>query len=802
MSVMECIIGKVPKALESELTEVYERELRAAGNNEAAAELALRDYLVDRVNDMKRVEAMNAVKTQKLLDRVQETYERNVIEFEAYSPAAKLVATALRRAPTYDRAYNEVLNLISHEAGFSVQQSLKQLELMAEQVAERGLMIKHDTDAMKALAMGLVDGVENVPRALAPLVRQTRQVMDNLLKEYKAEGGMMGEIENYFPIKHDLQKVASVSKEEWVADYTAMNDLSQIRDFRTGQAVTAERWQEIAEQVYDDIVSDGATSVQRQLQRSRQARDAVPRDVFSRRFQSRLSTPKSGEALLQYNAKYGVGDEGLFDLLISNVRDMAYDVGVMRAMGPMPRSVNNMVGLTAAGAGIRQGQINRMDGMFRTLIGEWKGDNTDTALARGVLGAQHLLSSSLLGGASVAAMGDHVFLGNARRMAGLIGADKGMGAYFKGLVGNPDDAVRAIHIVEALSHTNIARFSGGLEGLAGGQLVTALNTVKNVNHRISGLHNVTLATGDAMSLSTAAEFGKLRQAGTAFEDLNPATQRLLANHQISADDWARLTVDERLLVTPGGQADEALRRKLGSLELQMRAWATNSPELQTRYLSSGNLSGERTRGDTTHLFMSSVMQFKSFPLQVWRNHFAPSVVRAINGDIAPFGTLLAQSLFYGTIIVQAKEVIKGKPMHETDDPELYVKAMWQSGFAGLLGDTIFKDPDKYGRNLLAELLGPVPGVSSDLLLRGLGIGKSAFIADEDADWSGLMRAASKTIPLSSLWYARVAFERIVIDTLDATIDDGFYERRARKEAEMYKDRGNLGWWRQGETPAF
>ena len=132
----------------------------------------------------------------------------------------------------------------------------------------------------------------------------------------------------------------------------------------------------------------------------------------------------------------------------------------------------------------------------------------------------------------------------------------------------------------------------------------------------------------------------------------------------------------------------------------------------------------------------------------------------------PLGLLFMQTSFLGAIVVQMKELLKGNPMIDpAQEPgKLALKGLWQAGFAGLLGDVMFKDPDGYRRSLVAELAGPVLNVTGDAVLAGQGAIKAAFLADEEIDYNTIRRAMKPFVPLSSVWYAKTAFDRLVLDS--------------------------------------
>jgi hypothetical protein len=194
-------------------------------------------------------------------------------------------------------------------------------------------------------------------------------------------------------------------------------------------------------------------------------------------------------------------------------------------------------------------------------------------------------------------------------------------------------------------------------------------------------------------------------------------------------------------------------------------------------------------------------------MMVWRNHFVPTMTRAINNDAMPLGALLGSSIFYGMMIVQLKALLKGEEAYNLEgeffglNGELLARSAFQSGFAGLLGDFMFKDPEAYGRNLAAELLGP--GVSTGSaaameMAKGLHYLASSD-DDKNWDWGATIRAGKPFVPLHTLWYLRATLDHMLWDIGTAALDDDYYTNTQRRNKDMQEERGGAGWWPKGEN---
>jgi hypothetical protein len=388
---------------------------------------------------------------------------------------------------------------------------------------------------------------------------------------------------------------------------------------------------------------------------------------------------------------------------------------------------------------------------------------------------------------------------------GLTGGRE-LGAFLDTLVGKPDEIVRSLHIAEALAHTSVSRFDGSMGITPTGRMMTGLNNLKNMNHRVSGLQQMTLATGDALTMTFFGDLGDLVKKGTSWDDINPQMKNLFDLFEVTPVDWQRMVsngVDKRGFITPDGLPDDMsnIAQKLNNVNLQLRTYATNSPDLRQRMYSTGNKLGPRVRGDVGHVISQLGFQFKSFPMMVWRNHFVPNMTRALDGDATPMAATMMTGMFYGAMIVQLKAMLKGEEMRDWDDKELWMKGFVQFGGGGLLGDALFKDPNAYGRNLMQEMGGPGLSASADVATQ---MSKmlwhfAAMDDDKDMDWGAIVRASKPFVPLSTLWYARAAIDHMFWDTLTGALDDDYYANAKRQKATMQEERGGKGWWSKGDT---
>jgi hypothetical protein len=126
-------------------------------------------------------------------------------------------------------------------------------------------------------------------------------------------------------------------------------------------------------------------------------------------------------------------------------------------------------------------------------------------------------------------------------------------------------------------------------------------------------------------------------------------------------------------------------------------------------------------------------------------------------------------------------------------------AVIQGGGLGVFGDLLGSDKTREGNSWAAMMAGPVMDlaetVGGNFLLKNIQRAangqRTEFLGD--ALW-----AASRYVPGSNIWYAKLAFQRAITDQLMLMADERTPERFARIEAAAQKNFGQGTWWRRGQ----
>ncbi len=345
------------------------------------------------------------------------------------------------------------------------------------------------------------------------------------------------------------------------------------------------------------------------------------------------------------------------------------------------------------------------------------------------------------------------------------------------------DALRAG--ADGIVGTIAARFDSNdtLPGIA--------SKFSNWFYRLSGLTYWTDAQKAGAELLMSRRLGQLR--GKAWTALPEETRRVLGLYGIDSADWRALdTVDwrqanNRAYLTPDialgldervmpRAAREELAAKLAAFYADRADFAVPTPGARERAMLNlgtrrGTVEGEALR------FMT---QFKSFPVAAISKvagrelHGGQGKVGAVAGIVH----LIVGTTIFGYLAMVAKDLAKGRTPRDPTDPKTWLAAFVQGGGAGIYGDFLFGDFNRFGRSLLASLAGPTLGQIDDVAELW-----SRFKRGDDFGAQAL-RLAENNTPFINLFYTRLALDHLILFQIQEALNPGGlrrYERRVREQ---------------------
>jgi hypothetical protein len=624
--------------------------------------------------------------------------------------------------------------------------------------------------------------------------------------------------------------------ERWIGDITPLLDAGRMRNPLTGNAMTQDELRRSLEWIYREITSDGwhereASMVRRGLG-----------SVANQRGAHRFLVFRNADAWLRYQADYGAGGNP-FVTMMSHLRGMARDIADMEVMGPNPRAmltymqevVTKHAAQRAAGLPALFPEVTRITGRRMEGEGNWAAVKNAQDygrsmielaenmynIRRGHAGAvvnsrvaavfdvmRNLNVGNQLGGAFLSAATDVGFQRSARAFAGL-SQTRIVGDILRENFSRESrfDAVRAGLILDSALDTlkEDARFFGGMNGPAWSRVIAD----RTLNWSL--LQSWTQAGRHAWGKAVMLEFAD--NVASTFAELPARLRSMLERYGLEAGDWdgMRLGADgtprEGLdYLTPMGiwetrQAaglTDTLHERYLEMILQESEYAVPMGTLEAQARSYGRLR----RGVLIDELRRSAMQYKMFGLTVAmlqsQRIVAETLMRGVVTGAKIAAGLVIGTTLLGALSVQLKELSRGKDARPMTDAKFWLAAFLQGGGAGIFGDFLFAEQNRFGGGLAETVAGPTVGnVAQALRLTAGNLQRSAN-GEKTNFGREAVQFLGRNTPGSSLWYLRLGYERVLLDQLQELADPEAKAAWRRRVQMQKRDYGNDFYWMPGE----
>lgn len=634
------------------------------------------------------------------------------------------------------------------------------------------------------------------------------QAAEWLRLKFNAAGGAIGKRADWgLPQTHDSLKVRQASFQDWRDFIAPMLDTARMVDEQTGQPFTPQSLELALRDVHETIRTDGWAK--------RQPGGGAGSKLANRRADSRFLVFKDADSWLKYNERFGAADP--FSAMMGYVDGMARDVAALEVLGPNPATtlkwLGDIVEKEAALVG-EQGLLDRaatarfqMDTMWGVYTGELNRP-VNATVARGFAGFRAIQSAAKLGGAAITAVTDLGFQNVTARFNGLgfTGIVKG----YARLLNPFDHADQQIAVRSGLIAEEWAQRAAAIHRYVDD--VNAPEVARRLNDgvlRLSGLSAWTQAGRWAFGMEFMG--GLADAAGRKFADLEPNLREALERYGIQEDGWelirstpayqhkgsSFLRPDELAARTdiPAAVADSLATRVLEMIQTESR-FAVPDASLRTKAITTANARPGTLLGEAAR----SVFQFKAFPVTILQTHFARAVFANSQMGRARYAAhLVIGTTLMGALAMELKQIASGKDPREADTGAFWAAAFLQGGGAGIFGDFLFSDQNRFGGGLMSTLAGPTLTTGSDALKLTVGNVQELLAGKDTNAGKEAVRFIGANTPGSSLWYSRLAFQRIILDEMQQMVDGDAREDFSRMEAKARKDFGQDYWWAPGES---
>jgi hypothetical protein len=312
--------------------------------------------------------------------------------------------------------------------------------------------------------------------------------------------------------------------------------------------------------------------------------------------------------------------------------------------------------------------------------------------------------------------------------------------------------------------------------------------------------------------------------GVSFDKLPANLKQTFDRYGITKEDWNLFKSTEAwydpktgetstaAFIRPGDVYEKALKRgDVTAQELRARFdaaakfyemidaetyRAVTIPDLRSKAAVSFGTKAGTPSGEGVRAFAL----FKSFPVALLGIQGARIMGMkswASRGKyIATAGTLMLVAAAMGE---QASQITKGRELYDWDSGEFWGRALFRAGFFGLVGDFLGNASQGNLDKAVFDLAGPVAGEFEKVAYNPL----YDLLAKDDKRSDGgkeLTDALRHFMPGQSLWYGRLAFERLFLDNLEEMIDGPDAKRRwLDAEKKMRNEQHRNFWWKRGEA---
>ena len=233
-------------------------------------------------------------------------------------------------------------------------------------------------------------------------------------------------------------------------------------------------------------------------------------------------------------------------------------------------------------------------------------------------------------------------------------------------------------------------------------------------------------------------------------------------------------------------------------ELQMDVLRFAVDEQATAVVSPDDAStkwttwGGQQRGTIAGEIARMVMQFKATPIAFIQRPLARQLFGQRKG-ISPveygahIGGFVAGLLIAGYMSIVMKDLVKGYwPPRDPKDPRTILAAMLQSGAAGILGDFLFANVNRFGGGALETAAGPTLG-SVGSLIDTLNDFRDFALSGGENKFSGAQAFNNVYgwAPFVNIWYVAPVMNYLVVNSIREAISPGFLKRQRTDRMRQY-----------------
>ena len=628
------------------------------------------------------------------------------------------------------------------------------------------------------------------------------EVFEDARVRFNEAGGSIAKRADWgMPQGHNTRAVRAVSPDEWKDTIRPLLDRSKMINGQ-GRTLTDMEFELALDEAYTTISTDGMNKITPGV--------VGGKKLASRHADHRFFVFRDADSWMEYQGKFG--DDNPFLAGMTHLENMAGDIAQLEILGPNPAHSYRKLRDIAEQGGAGDFDLGMADAIYAVSTGNWKaGHGISLEAAERLESARNFLTSAKLGSAMLSAVSDLAFFQQTARWNGL-SSTKAMANYLKLLnPANPADRLRAVQLgLTAEAWTTLALHANRYSEVTGSGLSAR---AADLTVRASGLSAHTDAASKAIGMEFLGHMASLRKSG--WDDLPAKNRATLEKAGFKSRDWDVLRttevdtykgVEQVFLPNLSARTDvsKADIARVHNLTLEaideLTKAAIPMPDARTRAITSGGFSRTSIEGTA----MRSGMQFKSFPVAVILSHVYRGLHQATGAKKAQYmAELVVGTTVMGALALQLKEIARGREARDMNDSAFWAAAFTQGGGAGIFGDFFYSGvfgSNRFGSSLATTFAGPLVGLGSDAVKMTAGQLGQAIEGDDMSLPGDMIKTMKSYTPVvGSLWYARLAYERLVLDQLALKFDKQARRRMKAQENNRRRDYNQKYYWRPGKT---
>jgi hypothetical protein len=630
--------------------------------------------------------------------------------------------------------------------------------------------------------------------------------IEQMRQRFNAGGGDVGKLDyGYLPQPHDQGLVRgagnAAARDKWVYDTLPLLDRSRYLQ-EDGIHMTDSQLAGVLNSAWETIRTDGLNKME--PGKGGGAGSGARANAGS---ESRQIHFKDAESYLAYMSQYGGGS--MYDAMLGHVGGMARDIGLVERYGP---NANQQMRLQLDLAEQADGAVTRTalltpESYWNTLSGA-SGSMGNSAIASTLATAaqttRNLNVAGKLAGATLSSLTDlsTYFVTTGYNKLSYWEAIKNVP---KAASKDTKDFLAMQGVIAESMISDLNRWSGDtIKNNWSGRLANSTMKLSLMNAWTDTLRNAFamthmngLAKMAKSDWSKLAEYDRWRMTS---KGITEADWSVIRHADLTAYNGQEFLTPQSIRATGAGNVNEVVAKVLGMIKDESE-YAVLNPDLAARTLQTW---GGKQRGTIDGELARSVMQFKSFPIAMMTRHWRRMLETPkgmdgqplISNKFAYTGAMAVSLTAMGAVVLQAKEVVKGRDPLDMTTGKFWFRAFLQGGGAGFLGDVLLRDStsDLSSQQGLFELLGPSAGTAASLYQITKGNIDKATAGKNTHAGAQAVNLTRANMPFLNLWYAKTAFDHMGLHALQENLSPGYLSRMQQRAR---KDWNQQYWWTPG-----